>query len=421
MTLKSDDRIRTVTLRAPGTMGIDYETRVNFDRLREYRLSRVRQVLDGTDLGALLLFDNNNIRYVTATKIGEWTRDKFARYALITRTGEPILWDFGSAAKSHRMFSPWLLPENSRAGLTGLRGAVPPEVGLFDNAANEIASLLREQGVHDMPLGLDVAELPMLSALKERGIDVRDGQQAMLEARRVKSQDEITLLSQAASMVDGVYQMIFDEMKPGLRENEIVAKANEMLYRMGSEDVEAINAVSGERTNPHPHDFSDRLLRPGDQVFFDIMHSYNGYRTCYYRTLNVGRATEAQRDAYKRCREWVDAAIDMVKPGVTTADIAEVWPTAEEVGFEGEMEAFALEFGHGLGLNLHERPIISRLNSISHPEPIEEGMVFALETWAPARDGRSAARIEEEVVVTPDGCEVITLFPAEDLLITNEY
>jgi Xaa-Pro aminopeptidase len=243
----------------------------------------------------------------------------------------------------------------------------------------------------------------------------------MLEARRVKSQDEITLLSQAASMVDGVYQMIFEEMKPGLRENEIVARANEMLYRMGSEDVEAINAVSGERTNPHPHDFSDRLLRPGDQVFFDIMHSYNGYRTCYYRTLNVGRATEAQRDAYKRCREWVDAAIDMVKPGVTTADIAEVWPTAEEIGFDNEMEAFALEFGHGLGLNLHERPIISRLNSVSHPEPIEEGMVFALETWAPARDGRSAARIEEEVVVTPDGCEVITLFPAEDLLITNEY
>src|ERR687895_404366 len=238
MTLKTDDRIRTVTLRAPGTMSIDYETRVDFDRLRGYRLTRVRQGLEDTDLGALLLFDNNHIRFVTATKIGEWTPDKFARYALITRNREPLPWDFGSAAKSHRMFSPWLLPENSRAGLTGLRGAVPPEVGLFDNAAKEIASLLHEQGVKDMPLGMDVAELPMLSALKEQGIDVRDGQQAMLEARRVKSQDEITLLSQAASMVDGVYQMILEEMKPGLRENEIVAEANDMLYRMGSEDVE---------------------------------------------------------------------------------------------------------------------------------------------------------------------------------------
>ncbi len=421
MTVRSEDRTRTVTLRAPGTMAIDYETRVDFDRLREYRLSRVRQVLEASDLGALLLFDNNNIRYLTATKIGEWTRDKFARYSLITRTGEPILWDFGSAAKAHRLFSPWLLPENSRAGLTGLRGSVPPKAGLFDNAAKEIASILREQGVADMPLGMDVAELPMLSALKEEGVEVQDGQQAMLEARRIKSQDEITLLSQAAAMVDGVYQMIFEELKPGIRENDIVAMANEMLYRMGSEDVEAINAVSGERTNPHPHDFADRLLRPGDQVFFDILHGYNGYRTCYYRTFNVGRATEAQRDAYKQCREWVQSAIDLVKPGLTTADIAEVWPTAEEIGFDGEMEAFGLQFGHGLGLDLHERPIISRLNSLSHPEPIEEGMVFALETWAPARDGRSAARIEEEVVVTPDGCEVITLFPAEDLLIANEY
>ena len=196
---------------------------------------------------------------------------------------------------------------------------------------------------------------------------------------------------------------------------------NRLLYALGSEHVEGINAVGGERGNPHPHDFSDRLLRPGDSVYFDILHAYNGYRTCYYRTLNVGRATSAQRDAYKRARDWLDAAIEAVKPGVTTDQIARLWPTAEELGFPNEMEAFALQFGHGLGMNLHERPIISRLVSLDSPMELKEGMVFALETWAPSADGYSAARIEEEVVVTSDSAKVITLFPAEELVVANAY
>jgi Xaa-Pro dipeptidase len=146
-----------------------------------------------------------------------------------------------------------------------------------------------------------------------------------------------------------------------------------------------------------------------------------GYRTCYYRTFNVGRATPAQHDAYKKCREWLDMAIELVKPGMTTDRIASVWPKAEEFGFADEMEAFALQFGHGLGVALHERPIISRLCSLDHPMEIKEGMVFALETYCPAKDGFSAARIEEEIVVTANGPRVITLFPAEELPIANKY
>jgi Xaa-Pro dipeptidase len=261
----------------------------------------------------------------------------------------------------------------------------------------------------------------MFLALQAEGITVRDAQQVMLDARLVKSPDEIALLSTAAAMVDGVYQDITEALRPGVRENEIVALANKRLYEMGSDDVEAINAVSGERCNPHPHNFSDRLFRPGDQAFFDIIQSFNGYRTCYYRTFAVGRATAAQRDAYTKAREWIDAAIELVKPGVTTDQIARLWPRAEEFGFADEMAAFGLQFGHGLGLGLHERPIISRLNSLEHPIELVEGMVFALETYCPASDGRSAARIEEEVVVTADGPALLTLFPAEELFVTNPY
>jgi Xaa-Pro aminopeptidase len=409
------------SLPAPGRMAVDWEERVDFRRLHAYRLGRAQEAIAKAGLGAVLVFDMNNIRYITSTHIGEWARDKVARFALLTATGDPILWDFGSAAKAHRLHAPWLPQENSRAGMTGLRGSVAPEAGLSNDVARNVKEILRERGVAHEPLGVDIAELPMIFALQGCGIKVVDGQQAMLDARQIKSQDEIMLLTMSAALVDGVYQTIYEALKPGIRENELVALANKQLYDMGSEDVEAINAISGERGFPHPHVFSDRLIRPGDQAFFDIIQSFNGYRTCYYRTFNVGRATQSQRDAYKKARGWIDAAIDLVKPGVTTDQIAKVWPKAEEFGFANEMEAFALQFGHGLGLALHERPIISRLNSLTNPVEIQEGMVFALETYCPADDGHSAARIEEEVVVTATGHEVITLFPAEELVIANAY
>jgi Xaa-Pro dipeptidase len=406
---------------APGHASVDFEERVDFRRLHRYRLGRARRALARSQLGSLLSFDNNNIRYLTSTVIGEWSRDKMCRFALLAGDAEPWLWDFGSAAVHHRLYAPWLPRDHCLAGMVGLRGSVAPEVGLFRRAAEEVKAILKEQGVARMPIGLDVAELPMVFALQEAGLEVRDGQQVMLDARQIKNVDEITLLNMSAAMVDGVYQVIAEALKPGRRECDIVALANKTLYEMGSDDVEGINAISGERCSPHPHNFTDRIIRPGDQAFFDIIQSFTGYRTCYYRTFNVGRATDPQRDAYKKARAWMDAAIEIVRPGVTTDQIAALWPRAEEFGFANEMEAFALQFGHGLGLALHERPIVSRLVSFDRPMEIEEGMVFALETYCPASDGHSAARIEEEVVVTRDGCRVITLFPAEELFVANAY
>ncbi|HWN34318.1 MAG TPA: Xaa-Pro peptidase family protein [Pseudonocardia sp.] len=406
---------------APGHNAVDFEQRVDFERLRDYRLSRARAALDASECGALLLFDFYNIRYTTQTWIGGALGDKMTRYALLTRGGEPMLWDFGSAAKHHQLYAPWLAPENCRAGMLGLRGAISPGAGLMVAAVAQLKDLLTQAGVADAPVGVDIVEPPFLFEMQRQGLRVVDAQQLMLDARQIKSVDEIILLSQAAAMVDGVYQDIVEALKPGVRENEIVALANKRLYEMGSDQVEAINAVSGERCNPHPHNFSDRLIRPGDQAFFDIIQSYNGYRTCYYRTFGVGSATDAQRDAYRRAREWMDAAIQLVKPGVGTDEVARVWPRAEDFGFADEMSAFGLQFGHGLGLGLHERPIISRLNSLTDPVEIQAGMVFALETYCPATDGFSAARIEEEVVVTDRGVEVLTRFPAQDLFIANEY
>jgi len=403
-----------------GTMGVDWEQRIDFDRLRTERLAKAKAVLAGADAGALLVFDMNNVRYLTATHIGTWAQDKVARFALLPDGDEPILWDFGSAAKHHQLYAPWLDgPKRSRPGVSMLRGTLSPEMGRAEKVAGWIHDELEQRGLLNDPVAIDIVEPPVLFALQNLGITVVDGQQLMLEARKIKTVDEISLLTHAAGMVDASYQLIYEQLKPGVRENDMVGLVSDFLYRNGSEMVEGVNAISGERCNPHPHVASDRMLRPGDPAYFDILHSYMGYRTCYYRTFVVGSASQAQVNAYDKCRDILDEAISMIRPGVTTAEVVSIWPKAQEFGFKDEEAAFALQYGHGLGLNIWEKPIFSRLFSLDHPEVIEEGMVFALETFWPAEDGWSAARIEEELVVTADGCEVISRFPAEQLMVTG--
>ncbi|HEX6819315.1 MAG TPA: M24 family metallopeptidase, partial [Ktedonobacterales bacterium] len=347
-----------------GTMGVDWEERVDFERLRTQRLDRIKKLLKESELGALLCFDMTNIRYITATHIGTWAQDKLARFSLLPQDDEPILWDFGSAARHHKLYCPWLGEERSRAGISTQRGAMLPAAGRAEEVARKIRVELEERGLLGEPLGVDAIELPVLFALQAEGIKIVDGQQLMQQARLIKTRDEITLLNTACMMVDAAYDDLYRFMKPGVRENECVGLVSKVLYDMGSEHVEGVNAISGERCSPHPHVFSDRALRPGDPAYFDILHSYNGYRTCYYRTFAVGSASQAMVDAYKKCREILDAAINVIKPGVTTADVVKLWPKAQEFGFPDEEAAFALQYGHGVGLSIWEKPIFSRLVSL---------------------------------------------------------
>ena len=275
-----------------GTMGVDWEERVEFERLRTQRLTRIKRLLAESEMGALLCFDMNNIRYITATHIGTWAMDKVARFSLLPQNDEPILWDFGSAARHHQLYAPWL-GERSRAGISTQRGAMAPEAGRAEDVARKIRIELEERGLLGSPLGVDVIELPVLFALQKEGITVVDGQQLMQQARIIKTVDEITLLNTACMMVDAAYDELYRFMRPGVRENECVGLVSKVLYDLGSEHVEGVNAISGERCSPHPHVFSDRALRPGDPAYFDILHSYNGYRTCYYRTFAVGSASQA--------------------------------------------------------------------------------------------------------------------------------
>lgn len=396
-----------------GTMATDWEAGVDFKRLINERFQRAQAAVKANKLGAVLCFNFDNIRYITGTHIGEWCRDKLNRYALCPREGGAFLFDPAVPAK--RISSPWM-GDRMEAPIANMLGSLPPAMNIQDSFARQIKRILTNYGVEKEPLGIDIMELSMIRALEKEGIEIVDGQQAMLDAREIKTADEIELLKQAAGMVDAAYEDIARAIRPGTRESELVAITNYKLYMMGSERVECVNSVSGARGKPHSHTFSDRIIQPGDMIFLDVMHSFNGYHTCYYRTFICGKPNKYQIEAYEKASQWVSAAIDVIKPGATTAEVAAVWPKAEEFGYKNEDEAYLLQYGHGVGLGLWERPIISRRFSFEHPTEIKEGMTFAVECWCGAEDGSGAARIEEEVIVTKDSCKVIFNYPSDHLI-----
>src|SRR6266567_4263658 len=237
-------------LRSYGVMGVDWEERVNFERLRTERLARAKAGLEQSELGALLCFDMSNIRYITATHIGMWAVDKYVRFCLLPQGDDPIMWDFGSAARHHKLYNPWLGDERSRAGISTLRGAVE---GRAESVAEKIRHELELRGLLGEPVGIDVVELPVLFALQQEGVQVVDGQALMQDVRKLKTEDEITLLNTACAMVDAAYDELFRTMRPGFRENDCVALVSKRLFELGSEHIEGINAISGERCSPHPH------------------------------------------------------------------------------------------------------------------------------------------------------------------------
>jgi len=394
-------------------MAKDFEVGVDFNRLRQERLAKAQAAIKAAGLGAVLCFDMDNIRYICGTTIVEVARDFMTQYCICPAEGKPFLFDIAVPAK--RISCPWM-EGRMEPPISILKGALPPATKLQEKFAKQIKRILTDYGVEKKPLGIDFMEFPMERALEKEGMILADGTQAMLDAREIKTADEIELMKQTASLADAVHDQIARAIRPGTKESDLVAIATYTFFKLGAERVSSIQAVTGPRGLPHSHTPSDRLIQPGDIVFVDPLCTFMGYRTCYYRSFVCGKPNHFQEEAYERASKWISDALDVIRPGVTTADVAAVWPKAEEFGYRNEEEAFLQQYGHGVGIGLWERPIISRRFSFDYPQTIKEGMVFAVETWCGAEDGSGAARIEEMVLATRDGCEVITNYPSDHLI-----
>lgn len=404
----------------PGTQGmmqVDYEQRMDFDRMREYRVSRIKHYMDEFDIECLLLFDTGNKRYSTSTAVCSPEIDNMGRYAIIPRNGPPHIFGFGSEVASEKLNCPWIADYTFPAHGT-MFGALPEAWGCSTGFLKDLDMVLGNfgQDKSKIRIGVDVIESQILLAMQANGYTIADGQGVMQYARSIKNEDEIAILKHGAAIVDAAFHRIACEIRPGAKENDLQAVASHEMHRLGAQWIHNVQVTSGNRTNPHPHLSSDRLLQPGDIIFMDIVCLFNGYHTCVYRCFTVGPPSPKQIDTHARCLEIQTGGIEAVKPGCSTADVVTRWPDYRQMGALNEHEIFGLQYGHGIGVGLWEFPIISRAYSIEHPVEIEPGMVFALETYAGNEDGSDGVRLEDEVVVTDTGIEVITKFPTDRII-----
>jgi Xaa-Pro aminopeptidase len=407
-----------------GIVGVDWQQRINWDRLRTYRLNRARERMREHGLGALLLMYDENIRYVTSTLTPGWNRLKPGlRYALLCEGAEPVLYEQGDIGFHIQRHSPWIPRENVRYSYAWIKGAAGPASGQqVKKFTDSIVRELKNYDVFDRPLGIDFIDINMLRAFQDAGVQWTDGMTPMMEARAIKNEDEQECLRIVGAIGDAAHWETMRFLRPGLTENQVTAHIMEYLYGVpGMEDVEDVIVSSGPNTWPNWRNFSDRIIKPGDIVFMDLAAlTWNGYKSCYYRTYCVGKQpTQEQKDIYATALKWLYDSINAVKPGATTRDIALQWPSAREAwGYEEEDQAAANLWGHGLGLAQYDQPVISRIWSLDHPLEIRPGMVFALET----QHGKMfewGVRIEEMLIVHDDRTEIISNFPVEQITVVD--
>ena len=378
-----------MAIRTYGPNAVDWEQR---DRprpaARRERLARLKDQLERSELGALLTFDFANIRYMTVDPhrhLGDGQADPVRAAAPRRRAGR-----LGLRLRRHATTSSTTRGSDGTERATGRRSppcAAPstPTPASPRRSPARSPTVLREHGLAGAAVGVDIVEMPVLAALRAEGLDVVDGQQVFLEARRIKTADEIALLTQACSMVDAAYERAVRVPAPG-RAGERVRRAGQQgplrprqRVRRGRQRHlrRALLAAPARLQRPdHPP------RRPGV-----LRHPAQPPRLPHLLLPHASRsAAPRRRSATPTCAAastWTGPS-PWSGPGATTADIVSVWPRAEEFGFPDEEAAFALQYGHGVGLSIWEKPIFSRLVSLDHPEVLEEGMVFALETYWPA-------------------------------------
>lgn len=409
-----------------GTQSVDWEQRINMERMRQYRMSRTRQQMARMNLGAILSINEWNMRYMTATWNPYWTTPASGlRYALFPVTKErPILYEQGEIGYHTRQIAPWL--DKVKVAITGAGwiGRVMGPAGherQLKKFCQQISDDLKEAGVEKETVGLDTWDPGIVAEFERLGIRPSPaGAAAMLEARRIKNPDEVECLRTAATICDAMFGAVARAIRPGVKESELCGIAHKTAYDLGGRVYSGIFATSGPFAWPNPRDESDRMIRPGDVVYMDMYNtSYLGYKTCVYRTFSCGKAPKEAHDDYQLALDWLYSAINIIKAGVTTREIAAKWPSAPEVWGDihiiSEDQTAGSNWAHGIGLTLYEPPIIWREVSLNPPDiPLEENMTFAIETQH-GRPGKHGVRIEEMIRVTRTGVEVMTKFPVGEI------
>lgn len=401
-----------------GQFGKDYEEGINFDRLRRERLKKARESLIQHDLGAIVAIRAENTRYITGFK-GLPVPSTVLRYVVFPVTADPVIFELGADIGRLKESATWIKEENITASIPVFatpHHATPIELENREKLsyiwADGIKKVLLEYGVADKKIGFDfILDLSMVRALEHAGIHAVDGMPAMMDARSVKTADELQLLSIASQIAEAGLYAIESNMRPGIRECELWGEAAKTMISLGADSLEGI-CTTGGRTNPYYRlEGTDKILRPNDLLITDIVVSYMGYHTCVVRTFfNGTRPSKELKRFYRECYDSLYKSIDAIKAGVTTDVVADALP-------KGDWNNYSLNIGHGLGLIVHETPSIVEAYSKACPTEIKENMYVAMETYAGDPESEQGVRLEENLVVTKTGYEIFSRYPFDEKLL----
>jgi Xaa-Pro aminopeptidase len=289
---------------------------------------------------------------------------------------------------------------------------------------DQIYPELKRAGVLKEPLALDFSDPYIGAAFEAKGVKVSgEGFNVMLEARKTKLQEEVDCLRNTCVIGDTMFQALVDTARPGVSENEVLGEAFKACYKNGGEVHSGVFVTSGPYSWPNLRHWTGRRLQHRDVIYMDVYNTaWNGYKTCYYRTFSLGEPSKATKAAYKRAYDWLYDAINIIKPGVSSRDIAMKWPPGPDIwgdiGVVHEDQTAGNNWAHGIGLTLYEAPLVWRGCSLDHPMEIEEGMTFAIETQEGDGEGQGV-RIEEVIRVTKTGVEFLSKWPIKEITVID--
>lgn len=401
-----------------GKYSVDYEQRLDMDRMRAYRVSRTHQAMEQYEMDGFLTFNADSIRYVTSAYVTTPMRPIELQGAFISKSGDPYFFGGGTPSEERERM-PWL-----KGNVFPSRGTAMPGTGTYDPVVeawvDTCLKILAEEGIPAKVIGIESSCMSyFVDAFARKGVKCVFARPMIMQARSIKNQDEINIMKLTCANAEKAFARIQQFIKPGVRECDIVGVGINALYEEGCDHTEDLVCMSGPHTYPYNWTFTDRMVRPGDLVYIDVDGaSYLGYKSCYYRTFSCGKTTPEQDECFDQCIEMMDNALKVVKPGNTIYQMLDQFPDPSFWGRKTWNEVDALAMAHGLGLGLHELPHATRtVQKVSQAPDItfQPGHVMAIETYAGSEKGGFGVRHEDMFVVTEDGFELISKWPRDHI------
>jgi Xaa-Pro dipeptidase len=401
---------------AHGQFRTDYELRPDPHALREARVERARAAMRGAGIDALLVWKNENVRYLTGLR-AQLIAGKSALLngCLLLPDGAPIMLISGGDLQRSQAAMPWIrefhpIPILEAPGLIG---------GMVERT---LKPLLAEHGLDTGTVGIDECSYIQVQTLQRTMPDLRldDGDSLMQRARLIKMAEEIAIMEEASAIAEAVTETAIRAVAPGVRENEVVAEAMHTLYRLGGEmsHVTTPFVASGEHMSPPNRICSDKIIREGDLVFIDIGAMWGGYFSDMGRTTICGTPSRRQQEVYTTVHHALEAGRRAMRPGNTNDDVADA--IVEVARERGLAEHFiSLFIGHGVGAGANEPPYIGEDLPGAETVELEHGMTFAVEPliWVPGVRGGGGVRLEDTIMVDHDGGRALTRTAFEERLL----